>query len=71
MARSFRIEIDYDVCVGSRICSAIAPRVFGLNKEGQALVLDVLGDSPESIRMAAEGCPVSAIKVTEIGGEEV
>jgi ferredoxin len=70
MARSFRIEVDYDACVGSRICNAIAPRVFGLSKDGQALVRDALGDSLESIRTAAEGCPVSAIKVLEVEGEE-
>ena len=60
---SRRIEIDLDKCVGSRICVAIAPKVFRLNADGQA---SMVGDSNEplaTLRMAAEGCPVSAITV--------
>lgn len=70
MAASVRILIDYDKCVGSRICTAISPNVFGLNEDGQASVLDVNGDAVEGIRAAAEECPVSAITVEEVGGEK-
>ena len=66
MARRLKIEVDYDKCVGSRICVAIAPKVFSLNEDGQASVLDAEGDTPENIRMAAEGCPISAITVEEV-----
>lgn len=65
MSGPCRITIDMDKCVGSRICVAIAPKVFALNEEGQAGVLAEAGDSPDVIRMAAEGCPVSAITVNE------
>lgn len=70
MASSIQIQVDYDKCVGSRICTAIAPKVFGLNDNGQACVLDVDGDTLEVIRMAAEGCPVAAINVQEVDGEK-
>jgi ferredoxin len=70
MASSIQIQVDYDKCVGSRICTAIAPKVFGLNDNGQACVLDVDGDMLEVIRMAAEGCPVAAINVQEVDGEK-
>jgi ferredoxin len=70
MARSIQIQVDYDKCVGSRICNAIAPKVFGLNEDGQACVLDVHGDTLEVIQMAAEGCPVAAITVQEIDGQK-
>jgi len=70
MASSIQIQVDYDKCVGSRICTAIAPKVFGLNDDGQACVLDVDGDTLEVIRMAAEGCPVAAINVQEIDGKK-
>jgi len=69
MARVIRIQVDYDQCVGSRICTAIAPKVFGLNDDGQACVLDVDRDTLEVIRMAAEGCPVAAINVQEVDEE--
>lgn len=70
MARSVQIQVDYDQCVGSRICTAIAPKVFGLNEDGQACVLDPQGDTLEVILMAAEGCPVAAIKVKEVDEEK-
>jgi ferredoxin len=71
MARPFSIHVDYDKCVGSRICNAIAPTVFGLNADGQALVLDDKGGTPDDIvRMAAEGCPVTAIILETIDSEK-
>lgn len=63
---SVRISIDYDKCVGSRICTAVAPNVFTLNDDSQAVVLNVAGDTLETIRMAAEACPVSAITIEEM-----
>lgn len=65
MVKHVRIEIDPDRCVGSRICVAIAPKVFVLDEYGQAKVSDVEGDTLESIRAAAEGCPLSAITVED------
>jgi ferredoxin len=63
MARTVRIRVDHDKCVGSRICVAISPKVFELDANGQAAVADPDADTLEMIRMAAEGCPVSAITV--------
>lgn len=63
MARTLRIQVDHDKCVGSRICIAIAPKVFELDANGQASVLDPDADTIETIRMAAEGCPVTAITI--------
>ena len=68
MVRHVRIQVDYDKCVGSSICVSIAPKVFALNKEGQASVVDPQGEPPEHIREAAEGCPMSAIIVEEVEG---
>lgn len=63
MTRTVRIQVDHDKCVGSRICVAIAPLVFELDANGQATVLDSNAEAIETIRMAAEGCPVTAITV--------
>lgn len=60
-----RILIDYDKCVGSRICTAVAPNVFTLNENSQAAVVNAEGDTLETIKMAAEACPVSAITIEE------
>lgn len=63
MKTTLRITVDHDKCVGSRICVAVAPRVFQLNEAGQAQVVDALGEEATVIRMAEEACPVSAITV--------
>jgi ferredoxin len=61
MSSSGCIKVDYDKCVGSRICVAIAPKVFKLNSDGQAAVADAAGDDRATIQTAIEACPVSAI----------
>jgi ferredoxin len=66
MTPAIRVEVDPDKCVGSRICVAIAPKVFVLDDNGQATVADPAGDTVETIRAAAEGCPVSAITVEDV-----
>lgn len=65
MLPSVRIKVDYDKCVGSRICTAIAPKVFQLNEAGQAAVANAQGDALAIIRAAEEACPVSAITVEQ------
>lgn len=68
----FRISIDYDRCVGSRICVLTAPKVFGLNKDLQSQVLDPAGADDETILAAAEGCPMMAISLTDVDtGERI
>jgi ferredoxin len=66
MSKAVGIQVDRDKCVGSRICTAIAPKVFALDQNGQASVVDPAGDTSESIQAAAEGCPVSAITVEDV-----
>lgn len=63
MPQLARIRIDYDKCVGSRLCTSIAPKVFELNHDGQAMVANAKGDDLKVIQTAAEACPVSAIIV--------
>lgn len=55
------------VLVRTIICTQIAPRVFTLNPDGQSIVVDAGGDSVERVLEAAEGCPVNAIVIEEIG----
>jgi len=66
MPHAVRIHVDHDKCVGSRICVAIAPKVFTLDQNGQALIADPAGNTLEDIRAAAEGCPVSAITIEDV-----
>lgn len=52
-----------DSCIGCGTCAAVCPDVFDLNAEG--LAENILGDVPadleDSVKEAADACPVAAI----------
>jgi ferredoxin len=66
-----RIEVKKDICIGAGACEATAPKVFKVNNEGKAEVLDVKGDMDENILAAAKACPVQAIYVYDEEGKQL
>jgi ferredoxin len=65
MARTLRVWVDHNVCVGNAMCETFAPKVFQLNENRQSEVVDPAADTEEKILEAAENCPVSAIFVED------
>ncbi len=61
---SLEIEIDRDRCMGSGNCGFYAPATFDLDDAMKAVVLDPDGDGDERVRLAAEGCPTQAIRLS-------
>jgi ferredoxin len=62
---ALRIQVDRDRCMGSGNCSFHAPSTFDLDDDLKAVVVDVDGDPPAKLRLAAEACPTGALRVTE------
>lgn len=60
-----KITIDKNLCIGDGSCVSIAPKVFELDEEGKAKVINEQGADEETIKLAAESCPVSAIVLTD------
>lgn len=60
-----KIILDRDICIGAASCVGIAPNVFALDDEDRVIVVDPNGADEDTIRMAAEMCPVSAIKIVK------
>jgi len=56
-----KIIVDKNLCIGAAPCVAIAGSVFQLDEEGKAIVIDPHGADDETIKLAAEACPVRAI----------
>jgi len=56
------IEVEREVCVGSGICSAMAPDYFELRQGRSAPVRPAVG-ADEAVLDAAGSCPVEAILV--------
>jgi ferredoxin len=64
-----RVEVDRDLCIGSGDCVDTAPRVFELDDEGKAVVIDPDGASTDEVVEAAMNCPVTAILVAGEDGD--
>ena len=60
-----KITIDRSKCKGVRNCASIAPRVFDIDEEFKAIILDPHGDKDEDILKAARFCPVQAILLAD------
>ena len=65
-----RVEVDQQMCIGSANCVELTEgRVFQLNDEEKAEVVDPTAADIETLRKAEEQCPVAAILV-EVDSEE-
>jgi ferredoxin len=42
MARTVRVTVDHNVCVGNAMCETIAPKVFVLNDNRQSEAVSLL-----------------------------
>ena len=67
--RRLRIEVDEGRCIGAETCAVCAPRVFRLNAQRIAQVIDPEGADEATILEAAMSCPVDAIVVETAEGE--
>jgi ferredoxin len=70
-AAGIRIEVDRELCFGFGDCVDTAPRVFALDDEDKAIVLDPDGASIDKIVEASQNCPVDAIIITDAEGVQI
>jgi len=66
-----RAKVDRDLCIGSAMCVATAPAVFELDDEGLSRVVDQDAADDETLREAAEGCPVQAVILEDDEGNQI
>lgn len=70
-AHEWTVAVDRELCVGFAECVKAAPTVFQLDDENIAVVLDPESVSAETLREAAEVCPVDAITLYDPEGTPV
>ncbi|MGH2744255.1 MAG: ferredoxin [Pseudonocardiaceae bacterium] len=58
-----RVTVDRELCIGAGNCARIAPKVFQLDDEEVAIVIDPTGAAADLLRRAAKSCPSGAIVV--------
>ena len=68
-----KAKVNKDLCIGCGACAAIVPDVFQIGDDGLAAVItdnevketEVSKDLIDEVKDAAEGCPTSAIEISE------
>ncbi len=65
MTEGLRIVVDRDLCVGSCTCLRLAPGVFAIGPDGQAVAVDAGAADRAAVLDAAENCPTGAITVLD------
>ena len=58
-----KIVVDREKCIGARSCVLVAPGVFQMDDEGKAYIVDPESADEDTLMMAAQSCPVLAIKL--------
>jgi ferredoxin len=66
-----KIIIDRDACIGAGPCVTVAPGVFQLDEENKVYVVDQNAADGDTILLAAQSCPVQAIRVIDDRGVQV
>lgn len=60
-----KVFVDQELCIGCGACANLCPQVFALQNDGKSSVTDETGAGCD-IDIAANSCPVGAIKVEEV-----
>ncbi|MBN1127429.1 MAG: ferredoxin [Chitinispirillaceae bacterium] len=62
-----KATVDKTACIGCGLCAADCPEVFTMNEDNIADAIPgiVPAELKESCRLAAQNCPVEAIKISE------
>jgi ferredoxin len=66
----YRLTVDHDLCMGTRVCIARLPGVFSVDDDTNLASAsdDVLDPSlAEAVREAVDDCPQEAIRLEKLG----
>lgn len=81
--KKIKAKVLRDVCITAGPCEAIAPKVFKIDDEGKAIILDqgnqpddkgfveITKDDSDNVLDAAKSCPVSAIIIINQEGKQI
>jgi len=71
MPKITKIVVDRNLCIGAGTCVTIADKVFKMDVENKAVVLDLQGADTSTILIAAQSCPTAAIFLYDEDGKLV
>ena len=70
--KTITVQVDRDLCIGAATCVAVAPKMFVLDNEAKAIILDTASEETYQQTIdAAKSCPVAAIIIQDEAGNKV
>lgn len=70
--KTLTVQVDRNLCIGAATCVAVAPKMFTLDNEAKAVLLNSSNEeSFQGVMDAAKSCPVAAIMITDEQGNKV
>lgn len=70
--KKITVKVDRDLCIGAATCVAVAPKMFVLDNEAKAIILETAGEETyETALDAAKSCPVAAIFIEDETGKQI
>lgn len=67
-----KVWVDRNLCIGAATCIAVSPKVYQLDGEAKAVILETADeDTIENIIESAKACPVAAIIIEDAQGQRV
>ena len=71
MKKIARIEIKRDLCIGAGTCITVSDKVFKIDEENKAVVIDQNGADQDTVLIAAQSCPTAAIYLYDEEGNQI
>jgi ferredoxin len=66
-----RIRIDRPACIGARSCVLVSDKIFAMDDENLAFIVNPDADEDDNLKLAAQSCPVLAIYLYGEGGQQL
>lgn len=66
-----RVVIDRAGCIGARSCVVVAPKIFQMDDQNLAYMVDPDGHDEETLLLSAQSCPVLAIHLYDKDGKKL
>lgn len=66
-----KIRVDRELCAGIGNCVAINPKVFKLDSNNKAEVINPASSTEDLIMKAARSCPLDAIIIEDEDGQQL
>jgi ferredoxin len=62
-----KVAVDQNACIGCGLCASDCPDVFSMNDDNIAVAITSLvpAEHKQSCALAAQNCPVEAIKLSD------